>query len=72
MGKKQTPVTKPIPPGMSENSSKSMKPPLSDEMKESKENFSKGVKANADNSSGNPRIPGSEIYLDNPTVRHLK
>ena len=53
---------------MSENSSKSMKPPLSDEMKESKENLGKGVKANADNSSGNPRIQESEIYLDNPTV----
>jgi hypothetical protein len=45
-----------------------MKPPLSDEMKESKENLGKGVKTNADNSSGNPRIPESEIYLDNPTV----
>ena len=45
-----------------------MKPPLSDEMKESKENLGKGVKTNADNSSGNPRIPGSEIYLDNPTA----
>ena len=56
------------PSGMSENSSKSMKPPLSDEMKESKENLGKGVKANADNSSGNPRIQESDIYLDNPTV----
>ena len=53
---------------MSENSSKSMKPPLSDEMKESKENSGKGVKTNANNSSGNPRIPRSEIYLDNPAV----
>ena len=68
MGKKQTPVTNLNPSGMSENSSKSMKPPLSDEMKESKENLGKGVKTNADDSSGNPRIPGSEIYLDNPTV----
>ncbi len=49
MGKKQTPVTKPIPSGMSENSSKSMKPPLSDEMKESKGNLGKGVQTNADN-----------------------
>ncbi len=68
MGKKQTPVTNLIPSGMSENSSKSMKPPLSDEMKESKENLGKGVKTDADNSSGNPWIPGSEIYLDNPTA----
>ena len=45
-----------------------MKPPLSDEKKESKENSGKGVKTNADNSSGNPRIPGSAIYLDNPAV----
>ena len=36
MGKKQTPVTKPIPSGMSENSSKS-KPPMNEEIKESKE-----------------------------------
>ena len=68
MGKKQTPVTNLNPSGMSENSSKSMKPPLSDEMKESKENSGKGVKTNANNSSGNPRIPRSEIYLDNPAV----
>jgi hypothetical protein len=48
---------------MSENSSKSMKPPLSDEMKESKENLGKGVKTNADNSSANPRIPTLRIIL---------
>ena len=53
MGKKANTRDKLDPSGMSENSSKSM-PPLSDEPKESKENFGKGVKTNANNSSGNP------------------
>ncbi len=52
---------------MSENSSKSM-PPSSDELKESKENSSKGVKANAENSSGNPKFSKSELDPANPTV----
>jgi hypothetical protein len=43
-------------------------PPESDELKESKENSSKGVKTNAENSSGNPRFPKREIFPDNPTV----
>ena len=65
MGKKQTPVTNLNPSGMSENSSKSM-PPSSDEPKESKENLSKGVKTNANNSSGNPKSPKSVINHANP------
>ncbi len=56
MGKKQTPVTNLNPSGMSENSSKSM-PPSSDEPKESKEDLGKGVKTNANNSSGNQKSP---------------
>ena len=52
---------------MSENSSKSM-PPESDELKESKENSSKGVKTNAENSSGNPKFSKSELDHANPTV----
>ena len=67
MGKKQTPVTNLNPSGMSENSSKSM-PPLSDEPKESKENLGKGVKTNANNSSGNPKSPKSVINHANPAV----
>ena len=35
--------------------------------RESKENPSKGVKPNAENSSGNLRFP-SELFPDNPTV----
>ena len=35
--------------------------------RESKENPSKGVKTNAENSSGNLRFP-SELFPDNPTV----
>ena len=65
MGKKQTPVTNLNPSGMSENSSKSM-PPLSDESKESKENLGKGVKTNANNSSGNPKSPKIVINHANP------
>ena len=65
MGKKQTPVTNLNPSGMSENSSKSM-PPLSDETKESKEKIGKGVRTNANNSSGNPKSPKSVINHANP------
>ena len=50
---------------MSENSSKSM-PPLSDETKESKEKIGKGVRTNANNSSGNPKSPKSVINHANP------
>jgi hypothetical protein len=67
MGKKQTPVTNLNPSGMSENSSKSM-PPLSDETKESKGNFGKGVKTNANNSPGNPNSPKLVINHANPAV----
>ena len=67
MGKKQTPVTNLNPSGMSENSSKSM-PPLSDELQESKENLGKGVKTNANNSSGNPNSPKLVINHANPAV----
>ncbi len=52
---------------MSENSSKS-KPPMSEEIKESKVNLSKSVKTNATNSSGNPNFSKSKINPDNPTV----
>ena len=65
MGKSKTPVTNLNPSGMSENSSKSM-PPLSDESKESKENLGKGVKTNANNSSGNPKSPKIVINHANP------
>jgi len=44
LGKANTRDNNLNPSGMSENSSKSMKPPLSDELKESKENLSKGCK----------------------------
>ncbi len=67
MGKKETSVTNLNPSGMRENSSKSM-PPLSDEPKESKENLGKGVKTNANNSSGNPKSPKSVINHANPAV----
>ena len=50
---------------MSEISSKSM-PPLSDETKESKEKIGKGVKTNAERSSGNPKSPGNVINHANP------
>ena len=52
---------------MSENSFKS-KPPMSEEIKERKENLSKGVKTNATNSSGNPKFSKSKINPDNLTV----
>ncbi len=70
MGKKQTPVTNLNPSGMSENSSKSMKPPSSDEPTESKENLGKGVKTNANNSSGNPKSPKSVINHANPSLKN--
>ena len=67
MGKKQTPVTNLYSSGMSETSSKSM-PPSSDEPKESKENLGKGVKTNANNSSGNPKSSKLVINHANPAV----
>ena len=67
MGKKQTPVTNLKPSGMSENPSKSM-PPESDESKESKEDLGKGVRTDAENSSGNPKTSRNVINHANPAV----
>ena len=67
MGKKANTRDKSNPSGMSENSSKSM-PPLSDEPEESKENLDKGVKTNAENSSGNPNFSRNVVNHANPTV----
>ena len=43
-------------------------PPESGELKESEENSSKGVKTNAENSSGNPKFSKSELDHANQTV----
>ena len=67
MGKRKTPVTNLNPTRMSENSSESMNPPLSDETKESKGNLSKG-KTNAKNSPGNPTSPKIVMNHANSTV----
>ncbi len=67
MGKSKTPVTNLNPTGMSENSSESMNPPLSDETKESKGNLGKG-NTNAKNSPGNPTSPKSVMNHANSTV----
>ncbi len=67
MGKSKTPVTNLNPTRMSENSSESMNPPLSDGIKESKGNLGKG-KTNAKNSPGNPKSPKLVINHANPAV----
>jgi hypothetical protein len=68
MGKSKTPVTNLNPARMSENLSEPMKPPLSDETKESKGNLSKG-KTNAKNSPGNPPSPKIVMNHANSSVR---